>query len=310
MSRRLALLCPGQAGQHSGMFDLARQDRQAVALLDAFRLDDACGAPLDAVLHNTEALFSNRCAQPLVTAAILAAACALRDVLPTPTLVLGYSVGEVAAHAVAGALAPLDAVRLAVERARIMDQSTAGSGPQSMLGVTGLALPAVREQAEASGASIAIINAADSFVLGGLSAKLAHCAQALSQRGARVTPLPVSVASHTPLMAQAVAPFAKILNTMAFMPYGAPVLAGIDARRITGKDAAVSTLSLQLAQAVDWAACMDGCAEAGVEIALELGPGSALARMLQQQRHPHIACRAIDDFRSVDGVRKWLESRQ
>jgi [acyl-carrier-protein] S-malonyltransferase len=308
MSRRLALLCPGQAGQHAGMFDFARRGRQSAALLDSLKLDEACGAPLDVVLGDANALFSNRCAQPLVVAAILAAACALRDVLPVPTVVLGYSVGEVAAHAVAGALAPVDAIRLAVERARIMDQSAAVGGTQSLLGVTGLALPMVREQADASGVWVAIISDEDSFVLGGLSAALAHCGQRLVQRGGRVTPLPVAIASHTPLMAQAVAPFARVVDEIPFLPYRAPVLAGIDARRIIGKVEAVSTLSLQLAHTINWATCMDGCAEAGIEIALELGPGSALARMLQQ-RHPHIACRSIDDFRSVAGIAKWLESR-
>jgi [acyl-carrier-protein] S-malonyltransferase len=266
MNRRLALLCPGQAGQHAAMFDFARRDRRVAALLDAFRLDQAWGAPLDSVLNDTEALFSNRCAQPLVVASILATACALRDVLPAPALVLGYSVGEVAAHAVAGALAPLEAVKLAVVRARIMDECAAAGGPQSLLAVTGLALPAVREQAAASGVSIAIVSAADSFVLGGLA-----------QRGGRVTPLPVAIASHTPLMAAAVAPFAQILAGISLAPWRAPVVAGIDARRITSRDDAVSALSLQLARTIEWAACMDACAEAGVEIALELGPGAALA---------------------------------
>jgi [acyl-carrier-protein] S-malonyltransferase len=152
------------------------------------------------------------------------------------------------------------------------------------------------------------VSADDSFVLGGLASDLAACAQRLAERGARVTPLPVAVASHTPLLEQAVAPFAQLVAGLSFAPYRAPVLAGIDARRITTKDAAVSTLSLQLARTIQWADCMDACAEAGIEIALELGPGAALARMLQQ-RHPHIACRSVADFRSPGAVRKWLESQ-
>jgi [acyl-carrier-protein] S-malonyltransferase len=40
-------------------------------------------------------------------------------------------------------------------------------------------------------------------------------------------------------------------------------------------------------------------------VALELGPGSALARMLQA-RHPQIACRSVADFRSLDGIISWL----
>jgi [acyl-carrier-protein] S-malonyltransferase len=68
----------------------------------------------------------------------------------------------------------------------------------------------------------------------------------------------------------------------------------------------VRTLSLQLAQAIQWSACMDAAAEAGVTVALELGPGAALSRMLQA-RHPQIACRSVSDFRTVEGILAWLD---
>jgi [acyl-carrier-protein] S-malonyltransferase len=50
---------------------------------------------------------------------------------------------------------------------------------------------------------------------------------------------------------------------------------------------------------------MDATAEAGMTVALELGPGAALARMLQA-RHPQIACRSVADFRTLDGIVAWL----
>jgi [acyl-carrier-protein] S-malonyltransferase len=65
-------------------------------------------------------------------------------------------------------------------------------------------------------------------------------------------------------------------------------------------------LSRQIAEPIRWKDCMDACAEAGATVALELGPGAALSRMLQA-RHPGIACRAVSEFRSLGGVRAWLE---
>lgn len=50
---------------------------------------------------------------------------------------------------------------------------------------------------------------------------------------------------------------------------------------------------------------MDAYPEADVTVALELGPGAALSLMLNV-KHPQIARRAVDDFRSLTGVRKWL----
>ena len=50
---------------------------------------------------------------------------------------------------------------------------------------------------------------------------------------------------------------------------------------------------------------MDTIAESGATVALEIGPGTGLARMLSA-RHPQIACRAVDDFRSIDGIVGWM----
>jgi [acyl-carrier-protein] S-malonyltransferase len=107
-------------------------------------------------------------------------------------------------------------------------------------------------------------------------------------------------------MQAAVAPFAQALDATPFQPLQAPVLAGIDAATVRDQPRAVATLSRQLAEKIRWLACMDAAAEAGITVALELGPGNALSRMLQQ-RHPHINTRSVTDFRTLDGIGKWLD---
>ena len=119
MTTRLAILCPGQGAQHAGMFDLARTDKQTATMLDAWHLDARLGTPLQHVLDHPTLLFSNAMAQPLVVAATLAAWVAIRDLLPKPALVAGYSVGEVAAYAVAESISCEDAIRLAAVRAEL-----------------------------------------------------------------------------------------------------------------------------------------------------------------------------------------------
>ncbi len=84
------------------------------------------------------------------------------------------------------------------------------------------------------------------------------------------------------------------------------MLSDVAATLIDGKAAAIDHLARQLAQTIHWADCMDTAAEMGINVALELGPGSALSRMLSE-RHPAIACRSASDFRSIDGIIKWLE---
>jgi [acyl-carrier-protein] S-malonyltransferase len=294
VSARLLLLCPGQGGQHSAMFDIARTDPAGAALLDA--------AGLSAV--EPETMFDNRVAQPAIVGATLAMWEALKARLPAPSLVAGYSVGELSAYGVAGALDPLDAVRLAATRAGLMNAAVAA--PQALVAISDIAVERVRSLAAAQGFDIAIITGHDTCIAGGLDSGLTLLEQTVAAAGGRLQRLPVGIASHTRWMAPAVAPFAGALAHAQFHQQTCPVLSGIGAEAVSSKTRAVATLSRQLSETIVWSDCMDAAAEAGITVALELGPGAALARMLQS-RHPQIACRSVADFRSLDGIVNWLD---
>jgi [acyl-carrier-protein] S-malonyltransferase len=283
---RLLLLCPGQGGQHAGMFDLARTHTGARDFLARCALPD-----------DLAALFDNRVAQPAIVAATLAMWLALQDALPAPALVAGYSIGELAAYGVAGALAVDATVQLAGARAAFMDTAALGQ-PQGLAAVSGVALTQVRALIE-----VAIVTGEDSCIAGGTAAQLDALPQQLP--AAKIARLPVGVASHTALMQGAQGPFKALLEQTAFVPWRCPVLAGIDATRVVRHDMAIDRLARQLTQTIDWAGCMDAASEAGITVALELGPGAALARMLQA-RHPRIACRSVADFQTLDGVAAWV----
>jgi [acyl-carrier-protein] S-malonyltransferase len=284
MTGRLLLLCPGQGGQHAGMFDLARLDPGARAFLDG------CALPA-----TPDALFDNRMAQPAIVCATLAMWQALQARLPAPKLVAGYSIGELAAYGVAGALN--NTVALAEARAALMDAAASGQ-PQGIAAVSGVDVAQVRNIID-----VAIVTGADSCIAGGLETQLAALPARLPT--ARVQRLPVGVAAHTALMAGAVAPFAQLLEGATFAPWRCPVLAGVDAVRVVRPEIAIDRLARQLASTIDWAACMDAASEAGITVALELGPGAALSRMLRE-RHPHIACRSVADFHTLDGIASWV----
>jgi [acyl-carrier-protein] S-malonyltransferase len=292
---RLLLLCPGQGGQHPGMFDLARADPGAAALL----------AELALPRRSEAGLFDNRSAQPAIVAATVTMWEALRRHAPAPALVAGYSVGELSAYAVAGALDAKEAVRLAHQRAALMDAAAQATPGQCLAAVSGLPLTRLRQMLARAGFEVAIVTGDDSAIAGGLAQALPALELAVTAAGARLQRLPVTVASHTPLMAAAVAPFAALLDAASFQAQACPVLSGVGAERVSGKTDAVAALSRQLAQPIVWSECMDAAAEAGIDVALELGPGAALSRMLQA-RHPGIACRSVADFRSIDGIAAWL----
>jgi len=290
------------------MFDLLRADTQGQHIITEQALDTRLARPLDEILHDPQWLFANSCAQPLIVAAGLAAWRRLRDELPAPALVAGYSIGELTAYGVAAALSDNDAIDLAVARAALMDACLVQSPHQGLMSVGGIEAGEVQELLWRHGAFVAIATGFDTLIAGGRSADLLAAQNELESRGARTGMLPVGIASHTPLMEPALAPFTIALDAADFREPASVVLAGISGQEIHDLRSARATLAQQLTHTIRWSSCMDACAERGVSVVLELGPGSALSRMLRE-RHPHIECRSVSDFRSLAGVLSWLRNR-
>ncbi len=297
MSARLLLLCPGQGAQGPDMYALAATDPGAAALIARHR-----------PAAEPDALFANRVAQPAIVCATLAMWEALRERIPAPALVAGYSIGELSAYGVAGALDAAQAIELAGVRAALMDQAAAAGPPQALAAIGGLALARLRALAAGARWHVAIVTGPDTCIVGGFEHDLPVLAQALAAAGARCERLPVTLASHTPLIAAAVAPFAAALAAQPFGAARCPVLGGISAARVHDKAGAVAHLSRQLAETIEWRDCMDSAVEAGITVALELGPGAGLARMFRAQ-HPGLACRSVSEFRSLDGVAGWVAAQ-
>jgi [acyl-carrier-protein] S-malonyltransferase len=309
MTLRLAILCPGQGSQGPGMFDLASSDPVALDRAQAW-LRNAGGPvaqmPLPELLAHPRAMFDNRCAQPLVVAATLAAWSMLAERLPRPALVAGYSVGEVSAYAVAGALPLARAVNIASQRAAIMSEAAARSGEQGMAAVSGLASQAALELVRQAGCEVAI-DTPGALIAAGLRANLDQLAKLATQAGASYKPLPITIASHTRLLADAVEPVRSLLLDHIAAP-ALPLLAGVSGATVHDGAQAAELLARQTASTIRWTDCLDAIAEARIDVALELGPGNALARMLRE-RHPHIACRSVADFRSIKGIVAWVAAQ-
>lgn len=311
--RRLAILCPGQGAQHRHMFDLACQDADTRAQLEQWDLPRYLGMPLQQVLDDSGLMFRNRYAQVLVVAAAMAAWTSLQRLLQPlsaePVIIMGYSIGEITAYGVAGSLTANQALALAHTRAQLMDDAR-GSGPlqaQAMLSVTGLPLEALGRVLGQHGLYIAIVVAETSFIVGGLNSSMAAAAPAIQQLGGEANAIPVEIASHTPLMRPAAAAFRQELDATAFKEARVPVMSGAGAELVSSPAQARAHLLRQLTDSIHWSDCMDACAEQGVTVALELGPGATLSRMLQK-RHPHIACRSLQDFRSLEGLAGWIDT--
>lgn len=300
----LAVLCPGQGGQHPAMLDLALSSPRGAEVVA--RAGAALGwDPVARVRAGGPGLFENAVAQPLVCLAEVATWHALRDALPAPRVLAGYSLGELAAYGCAGALGPEETVVLAVRRAALMDAAAPpGSG---LVALRGLSLARAVALAREAGAEIAIRNGPDHFVLGGGAGALAAVERRAGEVGATAVRIPVCVPAHTSLLEGAAGPFADALARSALADPPIPVLAGVSGAPVRTRAAAIAALSVQLARPVEWASCLAAAAELGCTAFLELGPGSALARMAAEAL-PDVAVRSAAEFRSLAGVARWVES--
>ncbi|WP_294535283.1 acyltransferase domain-containing protein [uncultured Rhodoblastus sp.] len=295
----LGLLCPGQGDQTPGMFAVLKDDNRARPVWEIFSHETGC----DPFTLSAEQMQVNAIAQPLVCAFQLAVWAVLGDGLPPVRALAGYSVGELAAYGCAGALDAGNVVGLARARAVLMDEACPGGG--AMLALRGLDRATIDKLCARHGVEIAIVNDDDRLVVGGAPDAVTACGVEAQSSGAKATPLAIRIPSHTSLMRPAVEPFRRALEQAVWRKPSAPVLAGVSGAPVFAPAPAREALAAQLAQTIDWAACLDGLRERGCKVLLELGPGAGLARMARD-RAPDIPARSVAEFNSLVGARDWV----
>jgi [acyl-carrier-protein] S-malonyltransferase len=303
MSGLVAFLCSGQGGQHPGMFDLVADSPEAHPVFAS--ATQLLGRDPRTLVRDEAAIFEGTVAQVLCCTQALAAWAAL-GLGKGRAVIAGYSVGELAAWGCAGMLDAGTTLTLAHRRAALME--AAAPPHHGLAGIVGLPRPVLDGILSAHGASVAIVNADDSFVVGGALESLdALCRDAAARGATRTVVLPVSVPSHTPFLAGAVAPFEEALRAVVPRPprFGVRLLSGLDGNAVQDVDSGSAKLARQIASPIDWAACLDACRASGARLVLELGPGTALSRMAARVL-PAGTARAVEDFRTIDGLRSWL----
>jgi [acyl-carrier-protein] S-malonyltransferase len=86
---------------------------------------------------------------------------------------------------------------------------------------------------------------------------------------------------------------------------GTRLFSGIDGTPVVDVTTGLDKLARQISHTVHWAACLEGCVEAGASAFFELGPGHALSEMAHAV-YPDIPTRSLADFRTLEGAQAWL----
>ena len=303
-----AILCSGQGLQAAGMFDLLADAPEAEHVFEAAKGALGGHDPRELVRQAGAAdLHANKIAQILCCTQAMAAWAVLGSDVPPPLVVAGYSVGELAAWGVAGVFDAAEIIGLAAKRASAMDDYT--TQESGLAAIRGLSRRRVETLCRTHQCHIAIVNAPDQILVGGVRRSLEDVVTQANAQGAQhAAMLPVAVASHTPLLQRASERFRHALasaHAAGEIPSGVRLLSGVDGGAVFAVTAGLDKLALQIRQTVDWAACMDACRSAGVAKIIELGPGNALVRLMQGVM-PESKIHGLSEFRSLSGLKQWM----
>jgi [acyl-carrier-protein] S-malonyltransferase len=289
-----AFVFPGQGSQSVGMGQaLAAASPAAAAVLA--RADAALGESITALAFDgpADALDRTENAQPALLAVSIAYLAAIREAwtahgidAPAPAFAAGHSMGQYSALVAAEVISLEDGIRLVRERGRLMQASGAGrdGAMAAILGLDEAALPALVERASAHGVfGVANRNAPGQVVVSGERAAIEAAAEIARELGARkAIVLPVSVAAHSPLMAEAADGMRRVLADVDFRDPVVPLLANADARPITTAEDARAELVDHLTAGVDWVAAVERMGAAGVTTFVEVGPGRVLTGLIKR----------------------------
>jgi len=283
---RTAYVFPGQGSQWAGMAsDLCADSPRAREVFQ--EADSALGFSLSRLCFEgpEDVLRQTINAQPAIL--VVSVAYLRGTELPpapnaVPAFVAGHSLGEYTALVAAGILTFRDAVRLARERGRLM-QEAGEKQPGGMLAVIGLDETVVRDVCDATGVQIANVNCPGQIVVSGAIDPLARAADLAKAKGAqRVVPLQVSGAFHSRLMESAGQGMALATSGLDFRDAAIPVVANTTALPVTDGASIRSELLQQLLNCVQWQKSVEYMISQGVTSFIEIGPGQVLTGLIKR----------------------------
>jgi [acyl-carrier-protein] S-malonyltransferase len=289
-----AFVFPGQGSQSVGMGQALAVASPAASAV--FReADEVLGEPISRLAWEgpAETLDLTVNAQPALLATSIAYLAALRErwaaagvAPPAPAFAAGHSMGQYSALVAAGAVSFADAIRLVRDRGRLMQESGAGREGRmaAIIGLDDSRLPELLVAARLHGTfGIANRNSPGQIVVSGERPAVEASLAIARELGARrAIELPVSVAAHSPLMADAAAGMRTVLTGVRFQDPSPPLLANADARTLATADSCRAELVDHLTTGVDWVAAIERMTGEGVDTFLEIGPGRVLCGLIKR----------------------------
>jgi [acyl-carrier-protein] S-malonyltransferase len=291
--RPVAFVFPGQGSQYVGMgkslYEASPTARKVFDQADRvlrFPLSELCFLGPEAQLNDT---FN---AQPAILTVSIACLYAIKErwqaigQVIAPIYVAGHSLGEFTALVAADVLDFEAALLLVRERGRLMKENglTRPGGMLAVLGLDRIVLEEVVQEASSRGVvTLANANSPGQLVLSGEAAALSYAADLAIAKGAvKVVRLPITIASHSPLMARAAAQFAELVVRLPLRQPRIPVVANITGQLLTTADDVRRELADHILKPVQWTASVLEMVTLGSAEFFEIGPGQVLSGLIRR----------------------------
>jgi [acyl-carrier-protein] S-malonyltransferase len=277
---KTALIFPGQGIQRVGMGkDLYEKFPIAKNLYN--EADKLLGFSIKEISFNgpEKVLTESKNAQVAILLNSYAIFSILKDKLDF-YCVAGHSLGEYTAHTVAGTFTFADALHVVRIRGELM--STVNKG--TMSAVIGLPREKVTEILNSSEGLVkpANFNTPLQTVITGEAEAVKKAGKKLENAGAKIIPLKVSGAFHSPLMKEITEPFKKVLSKTKIKNPRIPVYSNVTGKKVTETADILDFLGAHIENPVRWVETLLNMKRDGVERFIEIGYRSILIKMVKK----------------------------
>jgi [acyl-carrier-protein] S-malonyltransferase len=286
---KIAVLFPGQGSQYLGMGqEFIAEDSASAALMAMAeaacqqKLGSLCGeGPMEELTRATNL-------QPALTIVNLICWQRFQQELNgklTVSCLAGHSLGEYSALCAAGVISAEDTMRLVSRRGALMEREGVKNpgGMRAILGIDSRTLDDIIDGYNGGGiVTIANHNTPEQIVISGTSEGLDGVSRLAEAKGAKVIPLNVSVANHSPLVAEAVPDFAEFIADIDFKSPQIPVYFNVSADREKEPLKMKEMMARQIASRVRWCEIIETMLAEGIDTFIEIGPKTVLKGMIKK----------------------------
>ena len=210
-------------------------------------------------------------------------------------VVLGHSVGEVAALAVAGALRIEEGLEVICRRIAALQALGLNDAGMAALSCDQAQAESAIAALAPSSLQLAVINHSRQTVASGRRAELLALGEHLAPQGVTATLLKSRYPYHCRMLAAAVGPFAVGIDSLRAGPLRQRLFSPADGRYHQDGDEVLRQLPLHLVRRLDFQGGVRTLYERGVRTFVQCGAGDALAKIV------HRALDASPDLRCVGG---------